>query len=220
MVRDEPSVIQALINSLDAGATGITLPLLPEWTERQIMDVLDATNALEPLRDRVALSLVGAPNPALIEGVLEFCPHQFTLVPEQGPNSTPASELAALVRTLDDRGVRVSVAVDPDPERIEWAASIGAQRVELCTARFALAHAQGRGAASFADYARAAEVTHDAGLEVEARGDLNMDNLVLFRTLPYLRAVSIGHALISRALFVGLGTAVREYMDVLAATPS
>ena len=114
--------------------------------------------------------------------------------------------------------VRVSLFVDPDEAPIRWAADLGADRVELYTEPFARAFERGREEAgrSFAVYSRAAELAHALGLGVNAGHDLDLDNLVMFRRLPHLDEVSIGHALISRAVFVGLARSVREYLDVLA----
>ena len=111
-------------------------------------------------------------------------------------------------------GVRVSIFVDPTEAPIRWAADVGADRVELYTEPFARAFERGQdeGQQSFATYARAAELAHSLGLGVNAGHDLDLDNLVLFRSLPHLDEVSIGHALISHALFVGLAQSVQEYL--------
>src|SRR6185503_10087265 len=108
--------------------------------------------------------------------------------------------------------------VDPRPGSIAWAASAGADRVELYTEPFARAWEAGASEArrSFDIYAEAARLAQSLGLGVNAGHDLNLDNLVLFRDLPNLDEVSIGHAIISRAVFAGLRTVVREYLDVLA----
>src|SRR5207248_10041840 len=109
----------------------------------------------------------------------------------------------------------VSIFVDPVPDAIQWAASVGGDRVDLYTEPFAREFEAGRGGASFAVYAAAADLAQSLGLDVNAGHDLDLENLPLFRRLPYLAEVSIGHALISRALFVGLERSVREYLDVL-----
>src|SRR6185436_20801848 len=100
---------------------------------------------------------------------------------------------------------------------IELAASTGADRVELYTEPFARAFERGPGEArrSFDAYAAAAMLAHAHGLGVNAGHDLDLDNLLLFRDLPHLEEVSIGHAIMSRALFEGLAPVVREYLDVL-----
>jgi pyridoxine 5-phosphate synthase len=107
--------------------------------------------------------------------------------------------------------------VDPENEPIAWAKQIGADRVELYTEPFARAFELGASdaQASFARYVRAAEHAHGLGLGINAGHDLDLANLVLFRTLPHLDEVSIGHALIGRALFDGLDRVVRAYLHVL-----
>jgi hypothetical protein len=111
-----------------------------------------------------------------------------------------------LISDLHSDGVRVSLFVDPDDSPIRWAADIGAVRVELYTEPFARAFERGEPQAreSFATYTRAAELAHSLKLGVNAGHDLDLDNLVLFRRLPHLDEVSIGHALVSYSLFVGL----------------
>jgi pyridoxine 5-phosphate synthase len=129
-----------------------------------------------------------------------------------------AEHLAAAVGRLKGRGVRVSLFVEPDEEALRFAASVGADRVELYTEPFARAWEDGEAEAirSFNRYASSARAAHALGLGVNAGHDLDLQNLVLFRTLPHLAEVSIGHAIVSRALFVGLETVVREYLAVLA----
>ena len=95
--------------------------------------------------------------------------------------------------------------------------AIGAARIELYTEPFAAAFAQGREAAvwTFQRYVAAAQLAHSLGLGINAGHDLDLANLTLFRTLPHLDEVSIGHALITRALWVGLDAAVREYLNAV-----
>ena len=107
--------------------------------------------------------------------------------------------------------------VDPVGDAVKWAAAVGGDRVELYTEPFARAFEAGRGEASFQTYAQAAELAHSLGLGVNAGHDLDLENLPLFRKLPHLEEVSIGHALISHALYVGLERSVRDYLDVLTA---
>ena len=104
------------------------------------------------------------------------------------------------------------------PEPIQWAASAGADRIELYTEPFARAFECGPdlGLRAFTRYAEAARFAHGLGLGINAGHDLDLANLGVFRELPFLDEVSIGHAIISRALFVGLRTVVGEYLDVLA----
>jgi pyridoxine 5-phosphate synthase len=123
------------------------------------------------------------------------------------------------VAGLRSLGIRVSLFVDPRPEAVRLAASAGADRVELYTEPFARAFERGSAEAdrAFAACAEAAGLAHALGLGVNAGHDLDLANLAAFRRVPHLEEVSIGHALVSRALFVGLDRAVREYKAVLAA---
>ena len=159
--------------------------------------------------------------------VLEVQPDQCTLVPvmpgeitsQAGwPGDTPSAALEGVIRQLKASNVRVSLFIDPDPQAVAWAASLGADRVELYTEPFARAFARGEaeGLRSFGEYVGAAEAAHAARLGINAGHDLDLDNLTLFRTLPWLAEVSIGHALISRALWMGLERTVRDYLQVLA----
>jgi pyridoxine 5-phosphate synthase len=222
---DVPDLLAAVRTIVDAGCTGITVH--PRADERHIRraDVIAIAGALEPLRERVEFNVEGDPRTELMDLVCELRPHQCTLVPvhpgeitsQAGwPATTDRGELGAIIKRLKERGVRVSLFVDPEDAPIRWAAAVGADRVELYTEPFARAFAAGAGAASFARYARAAELARSLGLGVNAGHDLDLDNLVLFRGLPHLDEVSIGHALISRALFVGLERVVREYLAALA----
>ena len=136
----------------------------------------------------------------------------------RGKQRERANVLAGVIGALKTAGIRVALFVDPEPAAIKWAKAMGADRVELYTEPFARAFEIGDVAAhaSFAKYARAAGTAHALGLAVNAGHDLDPHNLVMFRRLPHLAEVSIGHALISHALFVGLAESVREYLDVLA----
>jgi pyridoxine 5-phosphate synthase len=150
-------------------------------------------------------------------------PQQCTLVPVKPgeitsqagwPPDTPRTQLLEVIRGLQRSGVRVSLFVDPEPDPIRWAASVGANRVELYTEPFARAFERGASDAteSFNTYGAVAELAHSLGLGVNAGHDLDLENLTMFRRLPHLAEVSIGHALIGRALFVGLDQAVRDYL--------
>ena len=222
-----PSLLHAVDVCIDAGAPGITVH--PRADERHIRrdDVYEIAAHLAARHDRVEFNIEGDPRPEFVARVLDVRPHQCTLVPVLEGEITsqagwsPASRSDALRRAIDDLravGVRVSLFVDPDAEPIRWAAGTGAHRVELYTEPFARAYEQGDRAAgaSFATYAAAATLAASLGLGVNAGHDLDLENLTLFRGLPHLDEVSIGHALISHALFVGLDKAVREYVTALA----
>jgi pyridoxine 5-phosphate synthase len=220
-----PSVLEAVRVCVDAGAPGITVH--PRADERHIRraDVYEVAEALAPVRDRVEYNIEGDPRPDLVELVEAVRPDQCTLVPvrpgeitsEAGwPADTPKDELADIIARFHERGVRVSVFVDPEPAPIEWAASLGADRVELYTEPYARAFEKGGETldASVAKYRAAAEHAAANGLGVNAGHDLDLDNLPTFLRLPHIAEVSIGHALIARALFVGLRPVVEEYLRI------
>jgi pyridoxine 5-phosphate synthase len=218
-----PSVVDAVRVAVDAGAPGITVH--PRADERHITryDVPAIAHFLAPRRRDVEFNIEGDPRPDLLAMVREVRPHQCTLVPVRPGEvtsqagwspDTPRAEMQAAIEGLQAAGVRISLFVDADPAAIEWAARMGAERVELYTEPFARAFKEGaaQADASFRRYIEAANVAHALGLGINAGHDLDLDNLVLFRTLPHLDEVSIGHALISHALYVGLDRAVRDYL--------
>jgi pyridoxine 5-phosphate synthase len=222
-----PSVLEAVKVCIDAGAPGITVH--PRADARHITkaDVGEIAAYLKPLKGRIEFNIEGDVRPDLLQLVHAVKPDQCTLVPVQPGEitsqagwspDTPREALARAVAELREDGVRVSLFVDPQEASIRWAANMGADRIELYTEPFARAFERGDTHAreSFTAYARAAELAHSLGLGVNAGHDLDLDNLVLFRRLPHLDEVSIGHALISHAVFVGLACSVRDFLDVLA----
>jgi pyridoxine 5-phosphate synthase len=223
-----PSVVDAVRTIVDAGAPGITVHPRADARHITTQDVLEIAAALQPLRGRVEFNIEGDIRPDLMALVHEVRPDQCTLVPvlagemtSQGgwPLDTPIPALRGTIAGLRSAGIRVSVFIDPDPAAVRWAADLGADRVELFTEGFAKAFEAGPEAAesAMAACARAAGTAHELGLGVNAGHDLDHRNLVRFKELPHLDEVSIGHALISRALFDGLSATVRAYLDVLAA---
>jgi pyridoxine 5-phosphate synthase len=223
-----PSVTQAARVCIDAGAQGITVH--PRADERHIAryDVPAVASLLAPYRSEVEFNIEGDPRPDLLQMVREVRPHQCTLVPVRPGEitsqagwapDTPADRIRGVVSDLRGRGVRVSLFIEAREAAVTWAAAMGADRVELYTEPFAHAFKEGQEAAdrSFRRYVEAANLAHVLGLGINAGHDLDLDNLVLFRTLPHLDEVSIGHALISHALYVGLDRAVRDYLRVLEA---
>ncbi len=216
-----PSLLDAVAVCLDAGVTGITVH--PRADARHITraDVVDIAATLAPLRGTVELNIEGDPRADLLALVHEVRPDQCTLVPvhpgeitsQAGwPSMTPREELTGIVSALKDVGVRVSLFVEPDEAPVRWAASVGGDRVELYTEPFARAFENGAGETSYSRYVRAAELAHQLGMGVNAGHDLDLENLELFRSLPHLDEVSIGHALVSHALFVGLRQSVLAYL--------
>lgn len=223
----QPSVIEAVRTCIDAGAPGITVHPRADARHITTADVHEIAEELAPLKGRVEFNIEGDPRPGFLDLVLAVRPDQCTLVPvkpgeitsEAGwPATTPADQLSGVIASLKSAGVRVSLFVDPESAPIEWARRMGADRVELYTEPFARAFERGpdAAAASFTKYADAANLAHRLGIGVNAGHDLDLRNLTLFKTLPHLDEVSIGHALISRAIFVGLGKVVKEYLAALA----
>ena len=220
----EPSLADAVCTCLKVGAPGITVH--PRQDERHITanDVREIATILAPKRPGVEYNIEGDPRPDFLELVHELKPDQVTLVPVRPGEVTSEAgwpsetALDGVVAALKADGIRVSLFVNPTEEAIRWAHATGGDRVELFTEPYADTFHSGHDAAreSFERYARAATCAHALGLGINAGHDLDLDNLVLFRELPHLSEVSIGHALMSRALFFGLDRVVREYLDVLA----
>jgi pyridoxine 5-phosphate synthase len=232
-----PSVLDAVRVCLGAGAPGITVhPRLDQRhiTPTDVRDIAAALRAHSPERaldsgrvEHIEYNIEGDPRPDLLDLVDEVQPDQCTLVPvvpgevtsQAGWRPGSATErMPEVIARLHARRIRVSLFVDAEAPPIEWAASVGADRVELYTEPFARAFEEsaGSGRRAFERFAAAARRAHALGLGINAGHDLDLANLVLFRELPFLAEVSIGHAIISRALFVGLDTVVREYLRVLA----
>lgn len=222
-----PSVLEAVRVCVAAGAPGITVHPRADARHITVADVREVSAWLQTMHGRVEFNIEGDPRPDLLQLVHAVKPTQCTLVPVKPGEitsqagwspQTPREEMAAIVRGLRGDGIRVSIFVDPEEAPIRWAADIGGDRVELYTEPFARACERGAaaGRASFETYANAARLAASLGLGVNAGHDLDLENLVLFRRLPHLDEVSIGHALISHALFVGLERSVRDYLEVLS----
>jgi pyridoxine 5-phosphate synthase len=222
-----PSVVEATQTCVAAGAPGITVHPRADARHITFTDVREIARELRPLKGSIELNIEGDPRSDLLALAEEVGPDQFTLVPVRAGEitsqagwdaRTPVAEMQRIVKTLQAAGIRVSIFVDPDPGAIRWAASLGGDRIELYTEPYARAFAAGtrQRRESFDRYAQMATLAHELGLDVNAGHDLDLENLVLFRDLPYLDEVSIGHALISHALYVGLDRAVRDYLAALA----
>src|SRR4051794_10765886 len=197
----EPSVIEAVEVCIAAGAPGITVH--PRADRRHITpDDVRAIARTVRGHQSVEYNIEGDPRPELLDLVEEVLPDQCTLVPVVPGEITsqagwqPGSEsdrLPGTIARLHAAGVRVSLFVDSSLDPIRWAASTGADRVELYTEPFARAYERGEdeGRRSLASYAEAAELAHALGLGVNAGHDLDLSNLTLFRQLPFLDEVSI-----------------------------
>jgi pyridoxine 5-phosphate synthase len=220
-----PSVVDATRVCVAAGSPGITVHPRADARHITFDDVRQIGEELRSRSERVELNIEGDPRPDLLALAAEVRPDQFTLVPVKPGEVTsqagwdPHSDVGQMrefTRALSSANIRVSIFVDPDPAALEWAASAGGDRIELYTEPFARAFHAGRGRESFELYSRMATRAHELGLGVNAGHDLDLANLTLFRALPHLDEASIGHALISHALYVGLDRAVRDYIAALS----
>ena len=222
-----PSVSDAVRVAVDAGAPGITVH--PRADERHIKpnDVREIAAYLRSRGGNVEYNIEGDPRPDLLALVAEVRPHQCTLVPVRPgeitshagwPADTPVDQLRRVVAALQRDGIRVSLFIEAELTAVKWAAAAGADRVELYTEPFARAFKESVHAAerSFTRYVEASRAAHALGLGVNAGHDLDLDNLAMFHGLPHLAEASIGHALISHALFVGLDRSVRDYLAAVS----
>jgi pyridoxine 5-phosphate synthase len=212
---------------IDAGVGGITVH--PRGDERHIRraDVFTIQRAFAGLWGaQLEFNIEGDPRPDWLDLVCEVRPQQATLVPVRPGEVTseagwnPATDFDIVSRSVarvKTAGVRASVFVEPNEAAVRFARDCGADRIELYTEPYARSCERGDETAqrSFAVYARAASLAHSLGLGVNAGHDLDLDNLELFAGLPYLDEVSIGHAIMSEALFRGLDAVVRDYLDLL-----
>jgi pyridoxine 5-phosphate synthase len=223
---DVPSVLAAVRACVAQGVAGITVHHRSDERHIRRSDVLEIAALLRKEAPSVELNIEGDPRPDWLELVRQVRPTQATLVPvrpgeitsEAGwSTDTDQAFMQGVVAQLKAAGARVSIFVDPRPEPVAWAQRVGADRVELYTEPYARACGGGPVTAreSFEQYVAVARRAHELGLGINAGHDLDLDNLTLFRQLPHLAEVSIGHALISRALFVGLDKVLREYLEVL-----
>ncbi len=212
-----PDVTQAALNCERFGAQGITVHPRPDERHIRYSDV----RAIRPLLS-TELNIEGNPTPQSFRDlVLEVVPDQVTLVPDAhdaitsnaGWDTIQNKEfLSGLCSLFHTKGIRVSIFIDPVPEMAVAAKECGADRVELYTEAYAAQYAAGREKA-IEPYLKAAEAAREAGLGLNAGHDLNLDNLAYFiRTIPWTDEVSIGHALISDALYLGLERTIKEYL--------
>ncbi len=219
-----PSVVHAARLALDAGAHGITVHPRPDGRHVRSQDVSELAAVL---RDHpgAEFNIEGNPFHGLLEFVREVRPAQCTLVPDETGAFTSdhgwdlgreGARLEPVVEELKSLGVRVSLFMDPVPEAMTEAAGLGADRVELYTEPYARAFGAAEQDTVLGRYAQAARAAQRSGLGVNAGHDLNLDNLPAFlRSVPKVLEVSIGHALISDALELGLAEAVRRYVEAI-----
>lgn len=201
------------------GADGITVHPRPD--ERHIR-----FNDLPVLQDLVKteFNIEGYPSEKYLETVLRIKPHQCTLVPDTPDALTSDNgwntikhqkDLSDVISKLKDAGIRVSIFLNPDIDMVYAAKETGTDRIELYTGPFAWNYSKNREDA-ISKYISAAKTAHEIGLGINAGHDLNLDNLKFFITnIPYTDEVSIGHALVSDALYFGLHNTIQMYKALL-----
>jgi pyridoxine 5-phosphate synthase len=211
-----PDVAKAAVDCERFGAEGITVHPRPDQRHIRYSDV----RQIRPLIT-TEFNIEGNPIPEFIDLVLEVLPDQVTLVPDAHDAITsnagwdiPAHRdfLARVCRIFRDKGIRTSIFIDPIPEMAAAARAVGADRVELYTAAYAEQFPADPGNA-VKPYLETAKAVREAGLGLNAGHDLNLDNLAYFiRTIPWIDEVSIGHAVISDALYMGLEKTIQAYL--------
>lgn len=214
-----PDVTKVALGCETFGAEGITVHPRPDERHIRHADVYE----LRPLL-KTEFNIEGYPAPEFVDLVLKVKPHQVTLVPDKPGQITSNAgwdtklHLSFLTEVLDEfnrAGIRTSVFVGTDAESIEYAAKAGADRVELYTAPYAAGYLENREAA-VAPFAEAAKITRSLGMGLNAGHDLSLVNLhYLHECIPWLDEVSIGHALICDALYLGLEKTILEYKNCL-----
>lgn len=231
-----PSVPAHAQMCLDAGADGITVHPRPDQRHIRASDCFDLAAMLG---SDIEFNIEGNPfadarksernnvsdYPGFMALVREIRPAQCTLVPDSDTQLTSdhgfdlkkdGDRIAPLLQELSSLGIRTSLFMDPDPEQIALAKQVGADRIELYTESYAVAHARNEHLDTvFARFCASAEAAADAGLGVNAGHDLNLDNLPRFAALPNLLEVSIGHALTVDALRLGLADTIAAYQHAL-----
>lgn len=217
--ENTPDVEQVAVDCEAFGADGITVHPRPDERHIRREDVFK----LRPLV-KTEFNIEGYPTEDFMDLVLKVKPEQVTLVPD-APDSLTSSAgwevkaheefLTGIVDRLREAGIRSSIFVGTDEESIRYAAKAGADRVEFYTKPYADMYPVDPEAA-VAPFVEASRVAHKVGLGVNAGHDLSLKNLEYFhRHVPYLNEVSIGHALISDALYLGLSETIRRYKEAL-----
>lgn len=214
-----PNVVQVATDCERFGAEGITVHPRPDERHITRQDVLDLNEVVA-----TEYNIEGYPNDRFLELVLDVKPTQATLVPDPPGVLTSNAGwdtksnldlLSDLAKTFKEHDIRSAIFVDTKLENIEYAAKSGVDRIELYTGPFADKYPSNPELA-IKDYIAAAELAQDLGLGINAGHDLSLDNLKYFQeNIPGLLEVSIGHALISDALYYGLENTVQMYLRLL-----
>ncbi len=216
---DNPNVVKVALDAEKFGAQGITVHPRPDERHIRYNDVIDLKGTIA-----TEFNIEGNPDERFTELVLRVKPHQVTLVPDS-PNAltsnagwdciTHFDHVKTLVETFQSAGIRVSIFVGTDLDNIKAAANTGADRIELYTEPYAATYPINREQA-IEPFVKAANLAHSLGLGINAGHDLSLENLEYFhKNIPFLDEVSIGHALIADALYLGLETTIEKYLNCL-----
>lgn len=214
-----PNVLQAALDIERFGADGITVHPRPDARHIRYSDVRELKAAIA-----TELNIEGNPIDSFVDLVLEVVPAQVTLVPD-APDALTSNAgwdtlanrefLTDITARFHEKGIRVSIFVDPDPVMVAGAKACGADRVELYTESYASGYKADREAA-IAPFVAAAEEARRQGLGLNAGHDLSLENLAYYHErIPWTDEVSIGHALIADALYLGLENTVQLYQRAL-----
>lgn len=217
---ETPSVTEAAVRIQEFGAHGITIHPRPDERHITRKDVYD----LKPLVT-TEFNIEGNPHRDFIDMVIKVKPEQVTLVPDADDAITSNAGwdtrkhldfLKEIIAEFKNAGIRTSVFLDPDPELVEYAAESGADRIELYTEAYAKDYLTNKEQAIKAYYDTAV-VAGEFGLGINAGHDLSLENIKYFADhIPNLLEVSIGHALVSEALYMGMENTVQAYLKRLA----
>ena len=214
---NNPDVLSVALDAEIFGADGITVHPRPDERHVRYSDVRAISKAIQ-----TEFNIEGNPTEQkFVDLVLETRPHQVTLVPDalgqitsnHGWNTIEhADYLRNIIPVFQDAGIRVSIFVDPVAAMVEGASKVGANRIELYTEAYANGYANGYKQQAIAPYIPAAEMARSLNLGVNAGHDLDLHNLQYFKqNIPWLDEVSIGHALICDALYLGLENTIQLY---------
>jgi pyridoxine 5-phosphate synthase len=217
---DVPNLLQVALDAERFGADGITVHPRPDERHIRYADVYD----LKPILT-TEFNIEGNPIPKFIDLVCDIHPAQVTLVPDAEDAITSnagwdtvrnADFLREVTAEFKKHGIRVSIFVDPVAEMVAGAADVGADRVELYTEAYARQYRELSPEVAITPYVKAAEEARRCGLGLNAGHDLSLENLAYFaEQIPWLDEVSIGHALISEALYLGLENTIGMYQQRL-----
>ena len=212
-----PDVTKAAVDCERFGAEGITVHPRPDERHIRYSDVRE----IRPLIT-TEFNIEGNPIPSFMDLVLEVVPDQVTLVPDALDAITSNAGwdtlknrdfLTEVCSEFRRKGIRTSIFVDPDPAMVEGAALCGCDRIEMYTESYAAMYPADKDAA-IAPFIRTAEAARQCGLGLNAGHDLNLDNLGFFiRSIPWTDEVSIGHAIISDALYMGMEQTIKAYLS-------